>query len=104
MSECSPNEFFGENPEENFRYFNQPIKQIPGYDDSLPQLLGHAPNCGLVWVNLVCVPAIKCLTLDVSQLKAERSQLVVIKEFPMEDDFECDIEVTECPEEEELEE
>jgi hypothetical protein len=37
----------------NFRYFNQPIEQIPGFNAQLPQVLAHRPNSGLQWVNVV---------------------------------------------------
>lgn len=95
-------EIFGQ-PEDNrkYRYFNQPIEQIPNYDENSPQILAHRPNGGLQWVTVdQCLKVVTCMKLEESQLKVERRQIVVFKDFEIPDDFECDIEVTDCEAEE----
>jgi hypothetical protein len=106
-SECDDVDKIFEAPEsesdKKYRYFNQPIEQIPGYEEGKPQILVHRPNCGLQWVSLdQCLPVVTCLELESDKLKVQRRSLVVIKDFEIEDDEECDIEITECEEEEEL--
>jgi hypothetical protein len=48
----------------NYRYFNQPIEQIPGWDANEPQILFHGKNAGLVWVNIECIPVVTCVELS----------------------------------------
>lgn len=87
--------------DQKYRFFNLPIDQIPGYKEDKPQILVHRPNCGLQWFSLdKCLPVVTCLDLQSDKLKVERRSLVVIKDFTIDDDTECDIEVTECPEQE----
>ena len=83
--------------DKKYRFFNQPIEQIPGYEADKPQILVHRPNCGLQWFTLdQCLPVVTCIKLESDKLKAERKRLVVIKDFDMADDVDCDIEVTKC--------
>jgi hypothetical protein len=85
----------------NYRYFNQPIEQIPGYNPILPQILAHRPNCGLQWISIdMCLPVVTCLELQSDKLKVKRRSIVVIKDFKIEDDTDCDIEITDCEDEE----
>jgi len=105
-SECDNVDKIFEAPESDsdkkYRYFNQPIEQIPGYKEEKPQILVHRPNCGLQWVSLdQCLPVVTCLKLESEELVIERRSIVVIKDFEANDE-ECEnIEVTECEEEEE---
>lgn len=50
-----------------YRYFNQPIEQIPGWNKDEPQILFHGKNHGLVWVNIQCVPVVTCATIGPAQ-------------------------------------
>jgi hypothetical protein len=89
--------------DKKFRYFNQPIEQIPNYEESSPQILVHRPYGGLQWATIdQCIKVVTCLKLDVSQLKIERRQIVVFKDFEVIDDFEecSNIELTDCEAEE----
>lgn len=88
--------------DKKYRYFNQPIEQIPGWKEDKPQILIHRPNCGLQWNTIdQCLDVVTCLKLEDDKLKVERRNIVIIKDFEIEDDEECDIEVTDCEEEEE---
>lgn len=59
VKECT--EKFPETPEQDYRYFNQPIEQIPGFNKNKSQLLFHAEGCGLVWQDIAeCVDLVKC--------------------------------------------
>ena len=95
-----PSQIFPVPPQDGdkkFRFFNQPIDQIPGFLPDKPQILVHRPNCGLQWFTLdQCLPVITCLKLESDKLKAERRRLVVIKDFEIENDIDCDIDVTSC--------
>ena len=95
---CSNIEEIFETPADakKYRYFNQPIKQIPGYDEGKPQLLVHRPNGGLQWATMdQCLDVVTCIKLESSELKIERRKIVVIKDFEADDDC-VPIEVTEC--------
>lgn len=46
-----------EQPNKKYRYFNQPIEQIPGFEINKKQALVHDPQCGLKWMDIVeCAP------------------------------------------------
>jgi hypothetical protein len=101
-SDCSSNtsDIFDEpSNSKKYRFFNQPIEQIPDYIEDKPQLLVHRPDGGLQWVTLdLCLDVVTCLTLNLEseQLQIERRKIVVIKDFEPEDD--CPpIDVTTCP-------
>lgn len=80
-----------------FRFFNQPIEQIPGFDEAKPQLLAHRPNYGLQWVTVdQCLPVVTCLDLEDDKIKVQRKALIIIKDFEMGDDTECDIDINKC--------
>lgn len=91
---CPSNLFPSTNP--NYRYFNQPIELIPGWDQSKDQVLVHAKDSGLVWVEVVCLPVVTCIQLDELNGKfiAERKNVTIIKDF---DEVSCSIDVIECP-------
>lgn len=80
----------------NYRYFNQPIELIPGWDQSKDQVLVHAKDSGLIWVEIVCLPVVTCIRLDAlnGKLVAERRNVSIIKDF---DEISCTIPVTGCP-------
>lgn len=66
-------------PKEKYRFFNQPIDQIPSYDESQPQILVHRPNCGLQWFTLEkCLNVLTCVKLESEseepELKLERKK------------------------------
>ena len=66
MAKCD--DVFPKKPDDKYRFFNQPIEQIPEYDASVAQMLFHAANGGLVWQSLPsgCVTLLKCVELDTS--------------------------------------
>lgn len=41
----------------NYRYFNQPIELIPGWDASKDQGLIHAKDSGLMWIDMIECPS-----------------------------------------------
>lgn len=83
-------ENFPDTPYQNYRYFNQPIEQIPGWDADEPQILFHGKNAGLVWVNIECVPVVTCAEISPSgtpssgecncELTLTRHNLYVLKD------------------------
>jgi len=83
-----------------YRFFNQPLEQIPGFAKDKPQILAHAPNGGLMWFTLdQCMPVVTCLKLDntAKELKIERRNIVVIKDFAQNTDSTCpNIPLTSC--------
>jgi len=80
-----------------YRYFNQPIEQIPGYAEGSPQLLVHRPNGGLQWATMdQCLDVVTCIKLESSELTIERRKIVVIKDFEAETADCPPVEVTEC--------
>jgi hypothetical protein len=97
--DCTDPEKVFDQPEDNrkYRFFNQPIELIPGHNDGVPQILVHRPNGGLQWVTIdQCLKVVTCMKLEASQLKVERRSIVVLKDFEIPDDTECDIELTDC--------
>ena len=54
MSNTDCEELFGDPPAKKYRYFNQPIEQIPGWKTEDYQFLVHSPNCGLQWISIEC--------------------------------------------------
>jgi hypothetical protein len=93
-SECDA---FNTAPSKKYRFFNQPIEQIPGYDEAKPQMLVHSPNCGLQWHNVECISLVKCIKLETSELKIESRKVAIIKDI--EESTECSgIPVTKCDE------
>lgn len=48
-----------------YRYFNQPIEQIPGYSSGVSQMLFHGAAQGLYWQTIPdCVELPKCVTVE----------------------------------------
>lgn len=73
-----------------YRFFNQPLEQIPGFVIDKPQLLAHAPNGGLMWFTIdQCMPVVTCLSLGEEELTIQRRNIVVIKDFAIENDTGC---------------
>lgn len=100
MSDCSANtaQIFPEpDPKEKYRFFNQPIEQIPSYDPDKPQILAHRQGCGLQWVTIdQCLDVVTCIKLESSELTIERRKIVILKDFDASSG--CDnIPVTDCP-------
>jgi hypothetical protein len=98
-SQCTNVEQIFDAPEDDrkYRFFNQPIEQIPNFKPNEPQILVHRPNGGLQWATIdKCLNVVTCMKLEASQLKVERRSIVVLKDFEIPDDAECDIELTDC--------
>lgn len=100
MADCSTftDQIFPQpDPQEKYRFFNQPIEQIPSYKADKPQILAHRPGCGLQWVTVdQCLEVVTCIKLGTSELEIQRRKIVVLKDF--EPDTGCDnIPVTDCP-------
>ena len=48
----------------NYRYFNQPIEQVPGWEKDKAQILFHGENKGLFWQTIPeCVNLLECLNI-----------------------------------------
>lgn len=87
----------GSEPDKYYRYFNQPIEQIPNWQSSVGQILVHHDNGGLMWKNTECLDVVTCIKLSSSGLVIERKNVMIITMF---DDVTtpCDtITTTECP-------
>jgi len=82
-----------------YRFFNQPIEQIPGWDASSSQLLVHSKNDnaqggGLQWVTLSsCLTVVTGLSLGSSGIEVKRKKIVVLKDFEVSDE---NLEGTSC--------
>jgi hypothetical protein len=67
----------------NYRYFNQPVEQIPGWDPEEFQFLFHSKNQGLSWQSLPtgCIDVVTCIKLntETNKLDIERKTLVVLR-------------------------
>ena len=101
MADCSSNtaDIFPVPADDGkYRYFNQPIEQIPGHNDNVPQILVHRPNGGLQWATIdKCLNVVTCIRLEETELKIERRSIVVLKDFDVADTDDCpNIEVIAC--------
>ena len=67
-------------PEYIYRFFNQPIEQIPGWVADKVQVLVHKGNQGLIWQNVYCEEVVTCISLDsnTKTLKIDRKKIVAI--------------------------
>jgi hypothetical protein len=91
-SECKA---FSEAPSKKYRFFNQPIEQIPGYEEASPQILVHSKNCGLQWHTVECISLVKCIRLESTELKIESRKVAIIRDI--EDSTDCSgIPLAEC--------
>ena len=64
LKECT--DPFPETPlPDKYRYFNQPVEQIPGYEEDKTQMLFHKEGA-LVWQTIPekCVEVVKCVKLE----------------------------------------
>lgn len=67
-------------PANIYRFFNQPIEQIPGWDSAKVQVLVHKAAQGLIWQNVYCEEVVTCIRLDsnTKTLKIDRKKIVAI--------------------------
>ena len=81
-----------------YRWFNQPIEQIPLWASGVFQVLVHPPNGGLHWLTLeTCQQVVTCMTLDgENMLKPVLKDVVVLKTFDVADPEACDIDFGPC--------
>lgn len=93
---CSPDPFtpVGEKP---YRYFNQPIEQIPGWDKNQPQVLVHSINNGLMWKSVECLDIVTCIKLENNELKIERRNITILADKEPEPSVCPNIPTTDCP-------
>jgi len=62
-----------------YRYFNQPIEQIPGWIKNNSQILSHRKDSGLQWLGLnQCLQVGTCITLGSSELILERKNIPIL--------------------------
>jgi hypothetical protein len=78
MAKCE--DAFDSKPEKKYRYFNQPIEQIPGWSESEYQVLVHSEGCGLQWHTVQCLDVMICFKKEDKNIVAERKNIVVFKE------------------------
>lgn len=98
-NQCSNNDIISPSGvDHKYRFFNQPIEQIPGFDINKPQILAHPPGCGLVWITVdQCMDIVTCLSLESDRLKVTRNNVVVIKDFgELTNDTQCDVLTVSC--------
>lgn len=95
-SECSESVVFPSTPSKNYRFFNQPIEQIPEWDPTKSQVLFHAANCGLVWQTFECIDVVTCIKLESSELVIETKKLFVLKTDNPDENACPNIPVTDC--------
>lgn len=89
-SYCDPRETIPSeavNEQNKYRYFNQPIEQIPGFNSSQPQVLCHSPEpyVGLFWASLECYSPVDCIDLQKTSLVATKKSIGVFKIFDSND-------------------
>ena len=74
LKECT--DPFPETPlTDKYRYFNQPIEQIPGYEEGKTQMLFHKEGA-LVWQSIpeTCVEVVKCVKLEAASENPESGE------------------------------
>lgn len=71
---------FDPEPSKKYRYFNQPIEQIPGWKEGDYQVLVHSKNCGLQWHTVQCLDVMVCIKKEGKNIVAERRNVAVFKE------------------------
>jgi hypothetical protein len=76
-----------------YRYFNQPVEQVPKWDAGQNQILIHSKNSGLQWSTVQCLPVTTCVKIEANQLIAERRKIVTIADF---DTIDCTVPTTDC--------
>jgi hypothetical protein len=102
MSDCTDLSQAG--PPPKYRFFNQPIEQITGYDTGLPQFLMHRGGGGLEWITVDKHPIVIEVNVETGEegeeLVREKQYFWVIKncEDPEKEPI---IALTECEEESE---
>ena len=65
----------------NYRYFNQPIEMIPGWDNNKSQILFHGKDKGLYWETVPeCIDIAKCATLKESTETPGTYQIIADKQ------------------------
>ena len=81
-----------------YRWFNQPIEQIPLWEANQFQVLVHPPDGGLHWLTIEgCQQVVTCITLDgENMLKTELKDVVVLKTFDPADPEACDVDFSVC--------
>jgi hypothetical protein len=62
---------------QKYRFFNQPIEQIPGWKADKSQILFHTPNKGLYWESVPdqCVEVPKCVKIEFESPGSEKVQI-----------------------------
>ncbi len=67
-------------PANIYRFFNQPIEQIPGWNKDLVQVLVHKGQQGLIWQTVYCEEVVTCISLDsnTKTLRIDRKKIVAI--------------------------
>jgi hypothetical protein len=97
---CDFTKIIPEPSEKKYRFFNQPIEQIPLWAADKFQILVHPPDGGLHWLTLeTCQQVVTCLTLDGENvLKPLLKDVVVLKTFEVEDAQAdaCDVDFSAC--------
>lgn len=97
MSDCPENkEDIVAKPSDNYRYFNQPIEQIPGWEPDNVQILLHAAGCGLKWHTVECLDVVTCIKLGSSELTVDQRKAVIIKDLEVTTPTCSGIPTTEC--------
>lgn len=87
MAKCE--DAFDTKPEKKYRYFNQPIEQIPGWKEGEYQALVHSDGCGLQWHTVQCLDVMVCIKKEGNNIVAERKNLVVFKEQDEKESSSC---------------
>ena len=68
-------------PANIYRFFNQPIEQIPGWVADKVQVLVHKGDQGLIWQTVYCEEVVTCISLNsqTNTLQIDRKKIVAIK-------------------------
>jgi hypothetical protein len=95
---CDFEKIIPEPSEKKYRFFNQPIEQIPLWAADKFQILVHTIDGGLHWLTLeTCQQVVTCLTLDgENMLKPQLQDVVVLKTFDVADPEACDVDFSAC--------
>lgn len=81
-----------------YRFFNQPIEQIPKWTFDKFQILVHVPTGGLHWLTVdQCQQVVTCLSIDENHvIQAELKDIAVLKVFEAPDPTGCNVDISEC--------
>jgi len=97
-SYCDFEQIIPEPTSVKYRWFNQPIEQIPLWAEDKFQILVHPPNGGLHWLTVdQCQQVVTCIEIDGDNIiQATLKDIVPIKIFDVQNPDACDVDMSDC--------